>query len=260
MCTRMATPRPLEIESLLDSWQALGWPFRTRPELIRALSGGCSNRSYLLEADGQRCVLRLGRAEPAAPGIDRAREADIVNAATAAGLAPRLLHVDLTRDLFLSAAVDGRHFTLRDLDRAMRQALLDKIAQIHALPVTATRLDYRAHYLALGRLAGAITAALPTDLAHRLDRIERACDRGLCHHDPGPGNVLFRNGTPIFIDWEYAAPGLPVFDYAALVCDWKMPLVEVSAHADIPPDLMEDACTLYAQLCRWWLHSRGDPA
>src|SRR5690606_37980971 len=119
--------------------------------------------------------------------------------AAAAGLAPQLLHVDLTRDLLLSAAVDGRHLTLRDLDRAGRQALFDGLAQIHALPVAATRIDYRVHYLALGRLAGAIAATLPPDLAHRLDRIEQASDRGLCHHDPGPGNVLFRNGTPLFI-------------------------------------------------------------
>ena len=246
-----------EVDALLDSWQLLGWPFRSRPQLLRALQGGRSNRSYLLEADGQRCVLRLGGVGPTAPGIDRVREAEIVTAAAAAALAPRLLHVDLTRDLFLTAAVEGRLLTAADLDRSMRQALLDRLAEIHALPVVATRLDYRAHYRALGRLAGAITAELPLALERKLERLEQTCDSGLCHHDPGPGNVLLHNGVPIFIDWEYAAPGLPVFDLAVLVCDWKLPLAEVSAHTGVPPAPLEEACALYDQLCTWWTRSRS---
>jgi len=249
-----------DIDALIDAWRILGWPFRARPELIGALPGGRSNHSYLLEADGRRCVLRVGGAEPAAPGIDRTREAEIVAAAAAAGLAPPLLHADLGRDLFLTAVVDGPLLTAADLDRPLRHALLDGLAQVHALPVSAARLDYRAHYRALGRLAGALTTDLPSDLERRLERLEQACDRGLCHHDPGPGNVLVQNGRPIFIDWEYAAPGLPVFDLAVLVCDWQMPLAEVSAHTGVAPELIEDACALYNLLCSWWTCSRGAPS
>lgn len=40
----------------------------------------------------------------------------------------------------------------------------------------------------------------------------------VCHHDPGPDDTVFRDGTPIaFIDFDTAAPGSPLEDlgYAA---------------------------------------------
>ncbi|TKA09590.1 hypothetical protein FCI23_21890 [Actinacidiphila oryziradicis] len=37
----------------------------------------------------------------------------------------------------------------------------------------------------------------------------------VCHHDPGPNNTIFRNGTPAaFIDFDTAAPGSPLEDLA----------------------------------------------
>lgn len=37
----------------------------------------------------------------------------------------------------------------------------------------------------------------------------------VCHHDPGPNNVVFRNGLPVaWIDFDTAAPGDPLEDVA----------------------------------------------
>ncbi|MEX2479336.1 MAG: phosphotransferase [Gammaproteobacteria bacterium] len=244
-------PRP-DIEALLDDWQALGWPFRERPHLLRRLAGGQYNESFLLSGDGRTCVLRLGAAARGAPGIDREREGRLLTAAATCGLAPAVLHLDLERDLLLTAVVAGHHLAPAELGGAARAALLERVMQIHALAVDVAALDYRAHFLALGRLAGAVDAALPLEIERQLSCLEAGTDCCIVHHDPGPRNVLFVQGRPVFIDWEYAAAGLAAFDFAALVCDWQLPAGWVSECSGVPRARLDDACALYAVLCDWW--------
>ncbi|MET7353374.1 phosphotransferase family protein [Streptomyces mirabilis] len=41
----------------------------------------------------------------------------------------------------------------------------------------------------------------------------------VCHHDCGPNNVVFRDGLPYaFIDFDTAAPGLPLEDVGYMLC------------------------------------------
>lgn len=43
----------------------------------------------------------------------------------------------------------------------------------------------------------------------------------VCHNDPGPNNVVFRNGMPAaFIDFDLAAPGDPLEDLGYAVWTW----------------------------------------
>lgn len=45
----------------------------------------------------------------------------------------------------------------------------------------------------------------------------------VCHHDPGPNNVVFRDGIPVaFIDFAEAAPGSPLEDVAYLAWTWSI--------------------------------------
>lgn len=245
-------PSRPDVEALLDCWQALGWPFNTRPRLLNRLSGGQYNESFLLDGDDRRYVLRLGAAARGTPGVDREREARLLTAAAAAGLAPAVLHFDLARDLLLTAVVEGHHLAPAELDGAARTALLKAVIQIHTLALDLPALDYRAHFLALGRRAGAIDATLPPPIERQLARLLTGDDYCIVHHDPGPGNVLFAAERVVFLDWEYGAPGLAVFDFAALVCDWHLPLDWVSEHSGVPRAQLDDACALYAVLCEWW--------
>jgi aminoglycoside phosphotransferase (APT) family kinase protein len=53
----------------------------------------------------------------------------------------------------------------------------------------------------------------------------------VCHHDPGPNNVVFRSGQPVaFIDFDTAAPGSPLEDLGYMA--W---LFCVSSKVDAPP-------------------------
>ncbi|MEU1685774.1 phosphotransferase [Micromonospora sp. NPDC005707] len=43
----------------------------------------------------------------------------------------------------------------------------------------------------------------------------------VCHHDPGPNNTVFRDGRPVaFIDFDFAAPGLPLEDVGYMAWAW----------------------------------------
>jgi hypothetical protein len=43
----------------------------------------------------------------------------------------------------------------------------------------------------------------------------------VCHHDAGPNNVVFDNGTPVaFIDFDTAAPGSPLEDFGYMAWTW----------------------------------------
>lgn len=45
----------------------------------------------------------------------------------------------------------------------------------------------------------------------------------ICHNDIGPWNVVWRGSTPVcFIDWDYAAPALPLDDVAYALW-WSVP-------------------------------------
>ncbi|MGW6282774.1 phosphotransferase [Kribbella sp. NPDC055071] len=53
----------------------------------------------------------------------------------------------------------------------------------------------------------------------------------VCHHDPGPTNVVFRTGRPVaFIDFDTAAPGSPLEDLGYTAWLWC-----VSSKGDAPP-------------------------
>lgn len=43
----------------------------------------------------------------------------------------------------------------------------------------------------------------------------------VCHHDPGPNNVVFRDGVPTaLIDFDTAAPGSPLEDLGYMAWTW----------------------------------------
>ncbi|MGR8921681.1 MAG: choline/ethanolamine kinase family protein, partial [Gammaproteobacteria bacterium] len=240
-------------EALLGDWRAAGLPFRTPPRLIGALAGGISNRSYLIEADERRWVLRLDAPGAAALGVDRAREHAVQRAAAAEGLAPELAAADAAQGFLVSAFVAGRQALPGHASAGQQAAMLALLARVARLEVDVPAIDYGAH---IARYAGA--APLPDDLPPRLARLAAAAPSGLCHHDPTPANVVFTATGPVLLDWEYAAPGAPVMDLAVLVCEWRAPPDRIAARAQVEPGLLEDACSIYRTLCALWHRRDAD--
>ncbi|MCB1747544.1 MAG: phosphotransferase [Gammaproteobacteria bacterium] len=241
----MRSSRP---EALLAEWQALGLPFAARPRLLRALPGGQTNQSWLVEADGARWVLRRDAANAAALGIDRARERRIHARAAAAGLAPAIRHADPAHGLLISAYVDGRHAAPASLSASERTQLFALLRGVHALALAdETPRDYRAYCAAYrpGRALDPVLAAL-------IERIAARAAVACTHHDVVPGNVLFTGRSAMLIDWEYAARGWPLLDWAALAAEWGLPAADVAAAAGLAPGELADGRALYAAICALW--------
>lgn len=188
------------------------------------LSGGLTNTSYLLVADGERFVVRIAGANTEVLGIDREREAAAVQRAAAAGIAPETVAYLLPEGHSVTRFLtDAEPVTL---DQARTDTYLVRIAQrlreIHRLePIDAhfDPYDDVSGWLALSDRRG---VARPVGLRSILDRVERVrLDRMvalestvLCHNDSYYLNVL-DDGQLWVIDWEYAGMGDPFFDLAA---------------------------------------------
>lgn len=57
----------------------------------------------------------------------------------------------------------------------------------------------------------------------------------VCHHDPGPNNVVFSGGMPVaFIDFDMAAPGYPLEDIGYMAWTWC-----ISSKPGAPPSIAQ---------------------
>jgi len=196
---------PKAMLSRLPGWESAEWT---------PLHGGLSNRTWLLEQEGHRAVLKMD-AEPREPPLNtREQEAIIQTAAAKAGLANRVLYA--ADGLYLTDYVDGEVWSAESFtDIGKLEPLADVLRRVHALPRTGR--EFRASSAAR-RYADGIDfdGAL---VARCLEIIEgsgaprRAC---LCHNDLVAENIL---ATPAIslLDWEYACDNDPLFDLATVV-------------------------------------------
>jgi thiamine kinase-like enzyme len=77
-------------------------------------------------------------------------------------------------------------------------------------------------------------------------------ETGLCHHDPIMANFVGGPDRLYLIDWEYAAKGLLVMDYAALAIEWKIEDNIILTNSGIDPELLTKAKKLYTYLSKLW--------
>lgn len=239
----------LQPETLLADWEALDWPFHAPPRLLRGLPGGLTNRSYLIEADAERWVLRIDTPHSAVLGIDRLREHTLLRHAAGAGLAPALVCADAEHGYLISAYVDGQHLKPAALAGHQRTALFELFERVHALPGDGAPVDYLRSDSATDSRA---VAELLIQLRADIDSLAAQCAASVCHHDPVPGNVIFSDSRLYLIDWEYAGRGLPVVDWAALACEWQLPLAAISEVSGFTEPLLLQAERSYRTLCRVW--------
>ncbi len=77
---------------------------------------------------------------------------------------------------------------------------------------------------------------------------------------PRPGHRANFVGTPgrlYLIDWEYAATGLQIMDYAAFATEWQMDDATLLAKTGCDPEHFNMARTLYQYLCSLWDAASG---
>jgi aminoglycoside phosphotransferase (APT) family kinase protein len=195
----------------------------------------------------ERVVVRLGNPEAARLGIDRVREARIWGAATRAGLGPSLLAFDpatgdaVSRYVELPSAADPA--ASAPAGTRLSPSALARIAaalrRVHAMVVDAAPqgsvqgpmqfplqgpLQGVERHLALGVAAG---VAWPDWVEPLFARVRARCPPPplpcLTHHDFNPWNLLWPiEGDVQVLDWEYAAPGDPMFDVVTVFAHWGL--------------------------------------
>ena len=190
---------------------------------LTALSGGITNRNYLVDAAGtvQRWVLRLAGNDTHLLGISREVELAATVAAAGVGVGPEVTAFIRPEGYLVTRFIEGSPVS----DEAVHnpetiRRVADSIRRVHqgpAIPGLFIPLRIVEAYRALA-LARSVPIPVEYDLSRAIGRrIELALladslELRPCHNDLLNANFI-DDGTRIrIVDWEYAGMGDPFFD------------------------------------------------
>jgi aminoglycoside phosphotransferase (APT) family kinase protein len=194
-------------------------------QLTRIAAGLSGAGVYRVEAGAETFVLKVASTE--APLGEWRSKLETLQAAAAAGLAPRILHTDEARRAIVSAFVIDRSFAAlygnpQTHGRALVQ-LGQTLRRVHELPLSPDQAP-AAPLALLGAVGGRLTAnfAVPAFVTQALERLlaEQAppSERApvLSHNDVNPTNLVYDGENLLLLDWDTAAPNDPWYDLAAI--------------------------------------------
>ena len=250
----------LKPETALDSWREWDVCLNTSPVLVGPMGGGRSNRSFLLESGGRKMVLRINAPPTALPNPDRAVETRVWRAASDAGIAPRLLYTDPGGAFLVSAYIESSLPERPRNDPALTAKALELLQRTHQLDIHAPAIDYAAHIERYWQIIGDRGLAAHSTLLERRnamlsllqDVINCGTPTGLCHHDPVIENFVGSQERLYLVDWEYAARGLLVMDYAAFAVEWGIEAALICDRTGIETEFLTTAMDFYRYQCHLW--------
>ena len=211
---------------------------------LTALTGGITNRNYLITAAGtaDRYVIRLAGNDTHLLGISREVEHAATVAAAGVGIGPEVTAFIRPEGYLVTRFIVGEPVSLEQVHQpATLRRVADSIRRIHggpAIPGLFVPLRIVEAYLALATSRG-VPRPAAWDAAYAVGRrIERAlldAPIGLrpCHNDLLNANFIDDGERIRIVDWEYAGMGDPFFD-----------LGNFSVNHDLVPD--EDRILLEA--------------
>lgn len=251
---------PLRPEDAIDDWRQWGAELVSRPEILCELGGGRSNRSFLLDAPTGKLVLRVNGPGAFLPGADRGNEAQVWQAASALEIAPPLLYIDSGSRYLVSRYIESDLPVDPRADATVQDQAFELLASCHRMVVDAPVIDYASHIERYWQVIEAGKQPLDPVLSQQrvpmLSSLESliasGTPTGLCHHDPVIENFVGTRDRLYLIDWEYAAAGLQIMDYAALATEWQIDDETMLARAVFDPELLVMAKVLYSYMCALW--------
>ncbi|SEA15324.1 choline kinase family protein [Microbulbifer marinus] len=200
----------------------------TRPSVIKPLTGGLTNRSFLLQAGGDQLVLRRNSAISAALDLNRVAEYQALLHADNAGLCAPLIYCDPEHQYLVTRFIDGGGWSKSGAGALPQLAQL--LRGIHALPAIDAQLDIEdkaaSYWCSIDNRAD-FYAPLRT-LDKKVQRhipAARELSAGicLCHNDLLATNLIAAaDGNLYAIDWEYAAMGDPFYELALIVIEYAL--------------------------------------
>lgn len=191
---------------------------------LEPLSGGITNRNFLVRDGGSSFVARIGEELPEL-GVDRRNELLCHRAAVTLGVAPEVVHGE-------NGVLVSRYIVGRTLDPAGVRApgFPERLARLLRClhegwdllsgeffffsPFQASRTHAETSRRIGAELPGDIDLLL--EATRRLSREIAPYTPVLCHNDMLPANVLDDGERLWIVDWEYAGIGHPLFDLAGV--------------------------------------------
>lgn len=205
-------------------------------------------------------VLRINGAASVLAGVSLSNEARVWQAASDEGMAPPLLYIDNQNRFLVSAYIENDLSAEPARDPSIIDQALTLIKRCHQLKVETPAIDYFAHIENYWQIVeNKNTTPNPTLCQQRapmqqllIDLTNSCPQTKLCHHDPVIANFVGSKERLYLIDWEYAALGMPIMDYAALAIEWELDSALILERTEFEPELLIDAKHLYGYLCSLW--------
>ncbi len=219
---------------------------------ISAITGGITNRNYLVCDGTLKRVVRLGDDIPV-HHISRSNELAASKAAHAAGLSPAVIHH--APGVLVLDYIESRALTPEDLrDAGTLERVIPLVRACHhdiarEFRGTAT-IFWVFHvvrdYIATLDAAGSPYHQLFSDLLTKAERLEQAAgpfEIAFGHNDMLAANFLDDGKRLWLIDWDYAGFNTPLFDLGGLASnnefseDAERAMLEAYYQAPLTPDL-----------------------
>lgn len=203
----------MQQESILS---ALSKPLRLSDNAqLTSMTGGEVNHVYrLIDEDKDYVVKWTG--EDAFSGINRFHQFVLQEQVSQRSLAPEPIWLSDDERLWVESFVEGP--TLTHSDTNIPAALGRILASIHDQPITARPLQLTKrwqHYIESANLPLSDPRVHHANELNERLHIDYEDDSvlALCHNDLSADHVVY-GGSPVIVDWEYAAMGNRYFDLA----------------------------------------------
>lgn len=207
-------PRAEDAVSRVSLWKG-------RDVKVSQLSGGLTNENYLVEADGERYVMRIPGQSTELLSIDRANEVYNTKAAATTGIGPRVLEHVPALDVLVLEFIPGPTMSATTVhSQEMAGRMAESFRRLHSAPRFLKDFDmFRLIEYYLG-IVDEHAVTIPAGYRDRLPevaRIERAVIEGAlpsmpCHNDLLCENFIDDGSALRIVDYELSGNNDPCFD------------------------------------------------
>ena len=188
---------------------------------VSPLSGGLTNENYLIEANGERYVMRLPGTSTELLSIDRANEVFNARAAASTGIGPEVLEHVPQLNIMVLEFIDGHTMSAPALQsERMARRMAKSFKRLHAAPRFLKDFDMFRLIEAYLRIVEEHDVRIPSDYLQRLPlvgEIEHAVRVGAlpsvsCHNDLLCENFIDDGQCLRIVDYELSGNNDPCFD------------------------------------------------
>jgi len=195
--------------------------WRGKDVKISSLSGGLTNENYLVEAGGERYVMRIPGTSTELLSIDRVNEVHNARATASTGIGPAVLEHVTELNVMVLEFIEGPTMSAQTLQsERMARRMAESFQRLHAAPRFLKDFDMFRLIETYLRIVEEHEVRIPADYRERLPllaEIERALQVGAlpsvsCHNDLLCENFIDDGRWLRIVDYELSGNNDPCFD------------------------------------------------